>query len=200
NIAALSLARGARSTAARLEAETRPQRALLHRRQHTGRPVLRRRESGARQRHAFGGPAAPEAQAAQEPFRPLDAAQAHLLAEAVAQHTAQLTQGVGKTELDCLGAGPELAAEQLVLRRLQALAAAVAHHLFEDLVEIILQRLDARHVVRILRAEGIENRLALAGGVDAPLDAELFHQPREAKALGDDADRADDRGRLDKDL
>ena len=38
------------------------------------------------------------------------------------------------------------------------------------------------------------------GRVDAPLDADLAHQLDEAEAGGDDADRADDRGRVDDDL
>src|SRR3546814_3377602 len=42
--------------------------------------------------------------------------------------------------------------------------------------------------------------LALAGGVDAPLDAGLLHQLGKAEARGNDADGADDRRRLHEDL
>ena len=56
-----------------------------------------------------------------------------------------------------------------------------------------LQRLEMGGVARVFGLEGIEHRLALAGGVDAALDADLFDQASEAKTGGDDADRADDR-------
>src|SRR3546814_5873166 len=112
-----------------------------------------------RSQRQVGAPT-PEAEAAQQALRALDAAQAHALAEAVAQHLAQIAFGVGKAELDRLRAGPELAAEQLVLGRSQALAAAVAHHLLEHRVQVVLQRADARHVVGVLRPEGLEDGLA----------------------------------------
>src|SRR3546814_16364287 len=81
-----------------------------------------------RSQRQVGAPT-PEAEAAQQALRALDAAQAHALAEAVAQNLAQIAFGVGKAELDRLRAGPELAAEQLVLGRSPPLAAAVAPHL-----------------------------------------------------------------------
>ncbi len=48
--------------------------------------------------------------------------------------------------------------------------------------------------------EGIEHRLALAGGIEAALDADALHQAGEAEAAGNNADRADDRTRVDDDL
>src|SRR3546814_11550400 len=88
-----------------------------------------------RSQRQVGAPT-PEAEAAQQALRALDAAQAHALAEAVAQHLAQIAFGVGKAELDRLRAGPELADEQLVLGRSQALDAAVAPHLLEQRVQV----------------------------------------------------------------
>src|SRR3546814_8871538 len=52
-----------------------------------------------RSQRQVGAPT-PEAEAAQQALRALDAAQAHALAEAVAQHLAQIAFGVGKAELD----------------------------------------------------------------------------------------------------
>src|SRR3546814_18640842 len=101
-----------------------------------------------RSQRQVGAPT-PEAEAAQQALRALDAAQAHALAEAVAQHLAQIAFGVGKAELDLLNAGQELAAEQIVLSRSQALHAAAAHHLLEHPVQVVLQRADARPVVGV---------------------------------------------------
>ena len=62
------------------------------------------------------------------------------------------------------------------------------------------KRVQPRDVLGVLRPERVEQRLALAGGVDAPLDAERCDQLLEAEAGADHADRADDRGCVGEDL
>jgi hypothetical protein len=81
---------------------------------------------------------------------------------------------VGEAEFDALGAGPHEAAEQFG-RFLQALAAALAHHVDELLVDVVEQQLRVLLVLGVLRREGIEEALVLAGRQQAPLDAELVH-------------------------
>ena len=79
-------------------------------------------------------------------------------------------------------------------------AAAFLDQRDEVLVDVLLDRLDALHVLRLLRQERIEHHLALAGGVEPALDAELFHQLGEAERAADHADRADDRKGIADDL
>ena len=67
-------------------------------------------------------------------------------------------------------------------------------------MHVALQRLEMRDVAVALGLERVEHRLVLAGGVHAPLDAELLDQPGEAEAGRNDADRADDGTRIDEDV
>ena len=72
-------------------------------------------------------------------------------------------------------------------------ARRVAHQRLEILVDVALQSSEALDVFGLFGLEGIENRLVLARGMDAALDAELGDRLDEAEARRDDADRADDR-------
>ncbi len=67
-------------------------------------------------------------------------------------------------------------------------------------MDVGFQLLDALDVLGLFGEEGIEGRLVLAGGVDAALDAELAERFDEAEAGKDDADGADDGGRVGDDL
>src|SRR5690606_4204388 len=63
-----------------------------------------------------------------------------------------------------------------------------------------LQGFQVLDLLFALRLERIEDRLVAAGGIDAPLDADLLEHFREAETARDDADGADDRSRVGKDL
>ena len=96
---------------------------------------------------------------------------------------------------------PELSGEDLgVLVLGEHLAAARPDDLDEVVVHFLLDRAQPRHVLRLLRLERVEDHLGLAGRVDAALHPDLAHRVDEAEAGGDDADRADDRRRIDDDL
>src|SRR5690606_34697156 len=77
-----------------------------------------------------------DAEAAAQPAAArLDHLEPHLVAEAVARHRAQIADAVDQAELERLAAGPERAAEQLLLGALEPLAAARAHQRLEALVD-----------------------------------------------------------------
>ena len=61
----------------------------------------------------------------------------------------------------------------LVLVLGEHVAAAGADEVDEEVVHLLLDRLQARHVLRLLRLERVEDDLGVARRVDAPLDAEL---------------------------
>ena len=67
-------------------------------------------------------------------------------------------------------------------------------------MHVALQVLEPRDVLGPLGLEGVECALVLAGGMHAPLDAEAVDELVEAEAGRDDADGADDRGRVGVDL
>ena len=63
-------------------------------------------------------------------------------------------------------------------------------------MDLALDRLQLRHVIRIFGEEWIEHRLVRASRVKAPLDAEPFDRLLETEAAADHPDRAEDRGRI----
>src|SRR5690606_32437340 len=68
------------------------------------------------------------------------------------------------------------------------------------LVDIGFQPLYTLDVLGLFREEGIEGGFVAAGGMDAPLDAELGERLDEAEAGEDDADGANDGRRIGDDL
>src|SRR3990170_173734 len=141
------------------ESVARPQRARLDRRHQTSRPVAPNRAL-----HRPGR--APREQTT----RRGDQRHLHLLAEALAQHRAQVADFVGESELDRLAADPELAGEQRLVGALEALAAALLHQIDKSRVNFLLQYLEPLHVLGPLGLERVEDHLAFAGRVHAPLD------------------------------
>ena len=109
-----------------------------------------------------------------------DHTQAHLLAEMLAEHRAEIADAVGKAERDGLFARPEGAGEQVRVVG-QRGTAALLDQVDEGGVDVLLDRAQAGDVLLALRAERIEHRLALAGGMDAALDADALHQPVKPK-------------------
>src|SRR5581483_3470097 len=154
-------------------------------------PQLTRLQAGEQ----IARPVAVDQAQAAAPAAPLGRhrAQPHALAVARAQRLADLAQPVDQAELERAPAEPGLAAEQLGLVGLQLGAAARAHQRFEVLVDLGLQPLQALDILRPLRREAVEQRLALARGVEPALDAELLDRAIEAEPGADHADRADDR-------
>src|SRR5262249_23830981 len=122
------------------------------------------------------------------------------VAEARAQCRAQITDAVGKAELDRLASGPVFTREQGFFWTLEPRAAAAFHEADEVLVDVPLQRLEPLHVVRVFRQERVEHGLVLAGNIEPTIDAELLHQLAKPERGADDPDGADDRGRIAEDL
>jgi methylmalonyl-CoA mutase cobalamin-binding subunit len=58
----------------------------------------------------------------------------------------------------------------------------------------------ARRSALVLRREGVEHALVLAGGEQPALDAQLVHQAGEAEAVHQHADAAHQAGLVDVDL
>src|SRR5262249_35502009 len=115
-----------------------------------------------------------------------------VLAVALAQHRAQVAEAIGKAELDRSSPGPIFAREQVGFGARQPGTTALLHQRDEIVVNFALDRLEPLHVLRFLRQERIEHRLALARGVEAALDADLLDQPGEAERAADHADRSHD--------
>src|SRR5262245_6468858 len=115
-----------------------------------------------------------------------------IVAEALAQCRAQIAYSIGDAELDRLAAGPELTGEHVIFGAGEPRSPALLHQRNEILVNLVLHRFEPRHVLRLLRQEPIEHRLAVARRVEPPLDAYLLHQPGEAEGAADYADRAHD--------
>ena len=65
--------------------------------------------------------------------------------------------------------------------------------LLEGQVDVLLQFGETGDLGGVFRQKRIEQRFALARGVQPPLDAEAVDQPRHAEPRGDDADRAEQR-------
>src|SRR5215211_6778884 len=145
------------------------------------------------------GPAAEQAPQ-QRRARRFDHAEPHLLAEALAQDGADVAEPVDEAEIERLRPDPEGAGEEIVVGIVELFAPAVTDEADEHIVDLALESLQAHHIFRILGPERIEHRLALAGGMHPPLDADALDQFMEAEARGNDADRADDGGRIGIDL
>ena len=101
----------------------------------------------------------------------LDADELHVLAEARAQDLADIAEAVDEAAHAGGLAGPEGAGEELAVDVVEAGAPAGLHVLDEETVEVELERLQAGDVLGLLGQEGVEDRLVVARGVEAPLDA-----------------------------
>src|SRR5262249_25213106 len=95
----------------------------------------------------------------------------HVLAVALAQDTAQIADAGDEAEFLRLAAGPIFAGEQGGFGTRERGAAAAFDERDEPLVDVLLDRLEVRHVLGLFGQERVEHHLALARGVDAPLDA-----------------------------
>src|SRR5262249_57537795 len=69
----------------------------------------------------------------------------------------------------------------------------------EVLVDVLLQRLEPLHVLRVFRQERVEHGLVLTSNIEPTIDAELLHQLGKPERGADDPDGADDRGRVAED-
>src|SRR5262249_27666529 len=125
-----------------------------------------------------------------------DELQRHLVAEARAHHPAQVADAVDEALLERAPTGEDVAVEELVLAAAELCAAARAHQLLEAVVHVPLHARQALDAARILGEEGVEQRLALAGGIEPALHAEPLQDVAEAEGGADDADRAEHRGLL----
>ena len=141
-----------------------------------------------------------EARQAEERALGLDHLQPDIFAVALDESGAEVADAVDQAELHAAAATPELACEQLVVGGGELAGAAGFDPVDEDLMDVELKRFDAVDVGLLLRQEGIKGRFVLAGGVNAALDAELGQRLGKAEAGKDDADRADDGGRIGNDL
>src|SRR5258706_6787422 len=110
----------------------------------------------------------------------------------------EIAERIGEAELHALLSGPHQSRKRLRCF-LQPLPAPLAHDADELLVDLADHLLRVLAVRRVLGHERIEEVLVLAGGVGAPLDAELFHGAGEAEAADDDADGADEARLVDVD-
>ncbi len=118
-----------------------------------------------------------------------------LLLHHFARHIAGIAQAVDQTELQCLFAGPDQTREQLRMPLdLEPVAAPFFHAVDELLVGGIQHLLPELGLLGLLRLERIEERLVLAGGIDAPLDTELLHGADETEAGRRHTDGADQAG------
>src|SRR5690606_38460073 len=119
--------------------------------------------------------------------------QLRLVAVALLDEGAHIAEPVDKTKLQPLLRGPEHAGEKFgIVRELRA--APFLHHVDEGFVDFELQFLEALDVLLLLRPEGIEDRLVLAGRVDTSLDTDLLVKILETDACGHHADGTDDGG------
>ena len=59
-------------------------------------------------------------------------------------------------------------------------------------MDLALDRLDARNIVRVFRQEWIEHPFVLARRIQPPLDADPFDQVLKSEGAADHADRAHD--------
>ena len=92
-------------------------------------------------------------------------------------HRAQIADAVDQPARQRHAAGQHLAAEQALVGRVDLAGAAPAHVLLEAVVDVLLQRREPRDIGRVLRQKRVEQRFALAGGMQPPLDAEALDQP-----------------------
>src|SRR5262249_43385580 len=123
-----------------------------------------------------------------------------IVTEALTQRRTQVADAIGEAELDRPTASPVFAGEQGFFWTLEPRPAAALHELDEALVDVALQRLEPLHVLGILRKEWVEHGLVLAGNIKPAFDTEPVHQLGKTERATDDADRADDRGRIAENL
>ena len=124
----------------------------------------------------------------------------HLVAEALAQRGAQVTDAVNEAEFERPPPGPVFAGEQAVFRAAELVAAPRLHQRDEIVVDFPLQCLQALDVAGILRQERVEHGLVFARCIEPALDADFGNQLVEAERAADHADRADDRVGIGDDL
>src|SRR5262249_5358352 len=122
-----------------------------------------------------------------------------IVAETRAQRRAQITDAVGKAELDRLATAPVFTGEQGFFWTLEPRSPAALHQANEVLMDFPLQRLEPLDVFRILRQERVEHGLVLAGHVEPAFDAELLHQLGKAERAADHSDGAENGGRIAED-
>src|SRR5258707_8516512 len=131
-----------------------------------------------------------EAETRQQAAARPDHRQMHLGAVARLQGGAHLAEPVDQSQFEATPAGPELAAEQQRVVALELAGTALAHPVLEAVMDLGLQAVEALDVLGLLRAEGVEHRLALARRMQAAFDAEARDQILKAEARADDPDRA----------
>src|SRR3954471_14230834 len=115
----------------------------------------------------------PETQPAQQPaaFR-VGQHQARLLAEARLDGGPGLAQPVDQPLAQRAVAGPDPAVEQLAILAAQAIAPPPADMGNEPAQDLVLDALEQHQVLASLGPERVQQRLALAGGMNPPLDAQ----------------------------
>src|SRR5690606_23772708 len=102
----------------------------------------------------------------------LDGAEAHLGAEAFAQHAAQIPDPVDETELQRGASGPDVAVEERPVVGCEPRAPARADELLERRMHVVLDRPQPLDAFRVLFEERIEQALAFPRRVEPSLDAE----------------------------
>src|SRR5262249_40647682 len=119
-----------------------------------------------------------------------------IVTEARTQRRTQVADAIGEAELDRPTASPVFAGEQGFFWTLEPRPAASFHELDEVLVDVALQRLKPLDVLGVLRKEWIEHGLVLAGNIKPAFDTNPAHQLGKTERPTDNADGADDRGRI----
>ena len=108
-------------------------------------------------------------------------------------------QGVHQPQLQRLLTTPDKPAEQGIVIA-EALAAPLAHRRDKLLMGAVQYRLPELALLRGHLGKGVEERLVVAGGIDAPLDAQLIDGLLKAEAGVDDPDGAHQARRCGDDL
>src|SRR5260221_6895251 len=121
-----------------------------------------------------------------------------VLAEALTQERTHVAELINQPEI-LRGLGhPIFPGKHGIFRAREPFAPALADKPDEQAVDVLLDRLEARHVVLILGEERVQRRFVLARRVDAPFDAELLDRFRKPEGRADHADRSHDRSRVDR--
>src|SRR5262245_1564824 len=183
-----------REVAAWLEPKARPERSRFDSRNEVGCKPWRDAEVGS---DVAYGDAAPAAEPAR---RRRDQAEADLVSVELAHLAAEVGQTVYQSKLERPPSGPELTGEEAVSCLLDADATPRLDEIDELSMHVALDGLDALDGLLLHRDDVAERRLVAAGGIDAPLDADLVDQLVQTERGGDDADRADDRACIGIDL
>src|SRR5262245_46467685 len=103
-------------------------------------------------------------------------AETDLVSVELAHLAAEVGQTVYQSKFERPSSGPELTAEEAVSCLLDADATPRLDEIDELSMHVALDGLDALDVLLLHREEGVERRLVAAGGIDAPLDADLVDQ------------------------